>query len=219
MNFDHSYRTSKNYFGADPEETLRAHASSLPAESSVLDVGCGQGRNTFFLAERGIAVDALDPSVEAITQVTAVSAQRGWPVRGIQGTLEELPDPEELYGGVLLFGLFPLFTPAEIRAATGKALALLRPGGLVWSTAFTISDPRFEWWRSEAVETEGNSFRVKSGGLRTFLEAGEIVTIFEEASAGAMEVLHHREFLGPEHRHGDGPLERHGMAELVIRVG
>lgn len=218
MNFDQAYRDTHAYFGAEPDEILLPHAGELPPGSVVLDVGCGQGRNTFPLAERGIAVDALDPSAEAIAQVEAVATERGWPVRGIRCSLAELLGPEDGYGGVLLLGLFPLLTPAEIEATVAKTLELLRPGGVLWATAFTTLDPRFEWWRGQAVESEGNSFVLKSGGLRTFLEAGEIVRFFEAAATAPLEVLHHREGLGPEHRHGDGPLERHGEAELVIRV-
>ncbi len=32
-----------------------------------------------------------------------------------------------------------------------------------------------------------------------------------------LEVVHTWEGLGQEHRHGDGPTERHGLAEAVLR--
>ena len=51
-----------------------------------------------------------------------------------------------------------------------------------------------------------------NGSLGTFLEPGEIVDLFR-----FLEVVDHQEFLGPEHRHGDGPPERHGRAEAVLR--
>ena len=220
MNFDEAYRDSPTYFGAEPDEILLPHVGELPPGSHVLDVGCGQGRHTFPLAERGIAVDALDPSAEAIAQVEAVVRERGWPVRGIHGTLEEIPAPEEApYGGVLLMGLFPEITPAAIEATIAKSLSLLRPAGVIWVTAFTTEDPGFEPWRGEAVTSEGNSFQLASGRLRTFLDQGELLRLFEAAARRPLTVLHSWEGLGPEHRHGDGPLERHGRAELVIRVG
>lgn len=60
-----------------------------------------------------------------------------------------------------------------------------------------------------------NSFSDERGSVRTFLEAGELPRLFE-----GYEVLHSWEGVGPEHRHGNGPPERHGMVEVVLqRVG
>lgn len=218
MDFDRAYRSSTAFFGAAPEKTLLEFADRLPEGAPVLDVGSGQGRNCFPLAERGVSVDALDPSAEGLEQLVRVAEQNGWPVRSIRGTLGELAAPAGLYGGVLLFGLFPLLSPEEIRAALRRSFALLRPGGLLWITAFTTEDPALEKWRGRAVHTEGNSFWVKSGDLRTFFEPGELLELARECSAGDLEVLHSRDGLGEEHRHGDGPVERHGEVELVLRA-
>lgn len=56
-----------------------------------------------------------------------------------------------------------------------------------------------------------NSFR-RDGRIRTFLEAGEIVTLLP-----GYEILYHDESLGPEHRHRDGPPERHYLAQLLAK--
>lgn len=50
------------------------------------------------------------------------------------------------------------------------------------------------------------------GEIRTYLEPGEILGLF-----GDWEILHHREGLGPEHRHGDRPPERHSRIEALVR--
>ena len=219
MDFDRAYRSSAAYFGAEAERTLLPFAPRLPAGARVLDVGCGQGRNCFPLARLGVGVDALDPSAEGLEQVARTAEENGWPVRTLRGTLAELPEPEERYGGVLLFGLFPLLDPGEIRAALQRSLELLGPGGLLWITAFTTEDPACEKWRARAVASEGNSFRVKSGDRRTFLAPGEVVELVRESGPAELEVLHLWEGLGEEHRHGDGPLERHGEVEAVFRIG
>ena len=47
---------------------------------------------------------------------------------------------------------------------------------------------------------------------RTYLEPGELAGLFPD-----FELVHSWEGLTPEHRHGDGPPERHGRAEAVFR--
>ncbi len=47
---------------------------------------------------------------------------------------------------------------------------------------------------------------------RTYLESGELAALFPD-----FELVHSWDGLTPEHRHGDGPPERHGRAEAVFR--
>ena len=90
-----------------------------------------------------------------------------------------------------------------------KALA---PKGRLFITAFGTWDPAFKSHQREWTEDSENSFCSLDGVVRTYLEPGELVTLFPD-----LEVIHSWEGLGPEHRHGDGPLERHGLAEAVLR--
>ncbi len=51
--WDRSYRETSNVFGADPAPILDRHADLIELGPPILDVGCGQGRNSFYLARRG----------------------------------------------------------------------------------------------------------------------------------------------------------------------
>ncbi len=213
MEFDDAYRRTASLFGNRPEQTLVEFAPRLTQSACVLDVGCGQGRNTLFLARQGIEVDALDPSREAIDQVLARARAETLPVRGIVGTLASVAERQRAYHGVLIYGLFPLLRPDEIPEAVCQSVKLLAPGGLLWVSAFTTEDPAYETWKKHAQTRDGHSFQLESGRLRTFLAPGKMVELYEEQG---LEALHHWEGLGPEHRHGDSPPERHGMVEAVF---
>jgi hypothetical protein len=48
--------------------------------------------------------------------------------------------------------------------------------------------------------------------IRTYLEENEILDLFSE-----WDRVYHLEGYGPEHRHGDGPLERHFVIDGIFR--
>jgi len=82
----------------------------------------------------------------------------------------------------------------------------------VFVTAFAITDPSYEKYSTICKMIGKNSFADKQGNIRTYLEAGEILNLFE-----GYNVIHHREGMGAEHHHGNGVLERHAMVEVVLQ--
>jgi SAM-dependent methyltransferase len=94
-----------------------------------LDVGCGTGRFALHLAERGIAVDAVDSSADILDAARARSARSpaGRDVRLIQGDVTALTLPSGHYdfiSAVASIHHMPLGVVASLRGA-------LRPGGVL----------------------------------------------------------------------------------------
>jgi tellurite methyltransferase len=53
----------------DPAEELINLVGLLASEADVLDMGCGEGRNALYLAERGFNVTAIDISAAGIKKL------------------------------------------------------------------------------------------------------------------------------------------------------
>jgi tellurite methyltransferase len=212
ISFDDIFSADEGYFGDRPEEILVAHLADLDRKRPVLDIGCGQGRHALYLADNGFTVDALDPSAVAIEQVARAAADRRLPVRAIRGTFRDQAIVRGAYGAVLVFGLVPLLERSEIEALAEMVTSALAPRGLLFITAFGTWDPAWTRRASEWREVGANSFRGPGGELRTYLEPGELSRFFP-----TFEVIHSWEGLGPEHRHGAAAVERHGVAEAVLR--
>ena len=162
----------------------------------MLDVGAGQGRNALFLARRGLAVHAIDPSRVAVEQLRAAARAEGLAVSATATGFETFDSPAERYGAVLLFGLLQILTREKIEALEARLHAWTGPGSLLFVTSFTKDDPGY-----------GTS-RV----VLTHLERGELPGLFPGWSAVFFE-----EGWGPEHHHGDGKLHRHHLAQAVLR--
>ena len=210
--YDDYYRNTPAVFGTEPNTILVEHVELIEPSRSALDIGCGQGRNTLFLARRKITVHALDPSDEAIRAVKVAAETEGLAIRTILGGFEDLGPEPDGYGAVLVFGVIPDLRREQVTALVAAIGELLAPGGLLFITGFGTWDPAFTLHRGEWTEDAENSFCSLDGVVRTYLEPGELVALFP-----GFEVIHSCEGLGPEHRHGDGPLERHGLAEAVLR--
>lgn len=209
--FDREYTTTAHVFGSEPEDALVRFADLIDSARPVLDVGCGQGRNSLFLAGRGLTVDALDPSRVAVEQVAREAIAEGLPIRTIHGTFQKLENADHAYSAMLVFGLIPVLERPQIEDLVEAVGRLLGAGGLLFITAFGTWDPDYAVRAAEWVEVDRNSFRSPGGRIRTYLESGELTALFP-----GFKTVHIWEGLGPEHRHGDGPLERHGMAEAVL---
>lgn len=69
--YDKLYRSNSSYFGAAAETDLVSYINSNEFSSGMLalDIGCGQGRDTIFLAKRGAKVTAIDSSKVGIDQL------------------------------------------------------------------------------------------------------------------------------------------------------
>jgi SAM-dependent methyltransferase len=116
-----------------PATWLVEHAHLLPTSGSALDVACGRGRHTLWLAERGLVVHALDGNADVIADLTRIASERALDVRPRVVDLETggVPSlPERAFDLVVVFNYLhrPLF-PALVAA--------LRPGGLLVYETFT----------------------------------------------------------------------------------
>lgn len=91
----------------------------------VLDAGCGAGRMSRYLTERGCRVTGVDLSPKMIAM-----ARRHHPdLAFLVGTLTDLPCPDRLFTGVMLWYSTIHTPPAGQPRLFAEAARVLRPGG------------------------------------------------------------------------------------------
>ena len=62
-----------------------------------LDVACGRGANSLFLASEGFEVDAIDWSSQALRTLSQVATQESLSIRAIAADLQDFPLPSRKY--------------------------------------------------------------------------------------------------------------------------
>jgi SAM-dependent methyltransferase len=127
------FNTPDYVFGTEPAAALRDHAGWLVAGQHALVVADGEGRNSVFMAERGLHVTAADYAPSALKKARALANARGVTVTFVQADL--LAGWPESWKGAfdLVVGIFIQFAGPTDRAAMFARMAnCLRPGGVLF---------------------------------------------------------------------------------------
>lgn len=116
-------------FGEEPNAFLTMQAHRLEPGSSVLCVADGEGRNSVWLAERGLAVTAFDFASNAVAKARRLAERRGVSVNLHVGDIYTWPWDAARYDA--LVAIFIQFLAPEQRDAVFEGMkAAVRPGGL-----------------------------------------------------------------------------------------
>lgn len=105
-----------------PSAFLAQCAGYLPPTGRALDLACGAGRNALYLAERGLAVDAVD--ISAIALERARAAAGNLPIVWLEHDLDLGFDAPATYDVIVNIRYVNLPLLADL-------LSSLRPGGLL----------------------------------------------------------------------------------------
>jgi len=127
--------------------TCRMLDKYIKPGDTVLDIGGGPGRYSFYLAEKGCDVTLFDLSQENISFVKKHSIETGLDVKAVCGDarkvdtlIEEQFDHKGQFDHVLLMGpLYHLLENLDRVKTVYAALELLKPGGLLYAAFISMS--------------------------------------------------------------------------------
>lgn len=123
-------------FGTEPNAWLREHAGVWQAGQRVLCVADGEGRNSVWLAQQGLTVDAFDISEVGVRKARDFARITGVKVNFAVADVGELQWPRGLYDGVV--AIFIQFADPALRARIFEGMVqCLQPGGLLVLQGYT----------------------------------------------------------------------------------
>ncbi|MCB1995694.1 MAG: class I SAM-dependent methyltransferase [Burkholderiaceae bacterium] len=122
-------------FGRAPNAWLQTHAA-WPAGARVLCVADGEGRNSVWLAQQGLLVDAFDIAEVGVQKARALATDAGVAVNYSVADVDGWPWPVAHYDGVA--AIFVQFADPDMRTRLFVRLQqCLKPGGVLLLQGYT----------------------------------------------------------------------------------
>lgn len=123
-------------FGTEPNAWLREHAGVWQAGQRVLCVADGEGRNSVWLAQRGLQVDAFDIAEVGVAKARRLAAEHGVSVDFQVADCDGFSWPEAHYDGVA--AIFVQFADPALRERLFAHMQrCLKPGGTLLLQGYT----------------------------------------------------------------------------------
>lgn len=134
--WDERYASQDQLFSGSPNPVLVKEVAGLPP-GRALDVGCGEGADAIWLAERGWRVDAVDLSDVALQRAAAAAAGAGH-ITWTRADIAAAP-PEAGAFDLVSAQFFPLPRQPEHTALRGL-LDAVAPGGVLLFVGHDIAE-------------------------------------------------------------------------------
>ena len=108
------------------EEVMKPFVELLPENAEVLDLGCGSGRDTIALGEKGFYVTPMDGS-EEMCKLAEVNTDE----EVLQMTFEEM-DFDDVFDGIWACASLVHLTEDEMEEILGKLVQALKMDGILY---------------------------------------------------------------------------------------
>lgn len=170
---------NEQFIWKEPYPKVVALAADLKQRgaSRMLDLGCGAGRHTVFLAREGFAVCGSDVAERGLAHTRAWLAREGLHATLIRADMTALPHPDGLFDAVISTYVIYHNPLALIQRSVNEIQRVLRPGGMALFTLISTRASKY----GQGTEIEPHTFI-----LTAHEEAGVIHHYFDEAGARAL---------------------------------
>ena len=126
-----------------PLELVELIESRKISPCKTIDIGCGEGFYSIYLASKGFDVIGIDISERAIQYAKGNAASRGVNVRFVVMDIANLEQLNEKFDFVLEWGLIHQIMPSQRRKYVEDVAELLDTGGKYLSVCFNEQSPEF----------------------------------------------------------------------------
>ena len=169
--WERGYRDLRLSTMGGPSHEIVEVLPALPPGAKVLDLGCGEGRNSLFLAQKGFDVTAIDRSAAGINKLKTMAGRAGVALRPIVADIATI-DLDEDYDLVMAHGVLYYLTNDEWRELLLQVKDRTRPGGFNIYTIFIFDQ---EYPRPHEFKSARYTGSFSPGELKEFYRGWEVI--------------------------------------------
>jgi SAM-dependent methyltransferase len=151
--FDSSYEGTPPWDIGRPQSEFVRLEEAGKVGATVLDVGCGTGENTLYLAQRGHEAWGVDSSPRAIEKAKAKSERRGIPVTFLVMDALHLGRLARSFETAIDSGLFHTFSDTERLRFLDSLAGVLPSSGSYFMLVFSDQEP-VDWGGPRRISQE-----------------------------------------------------------------
>ena len=136
-NYEKWYASEEYYWGTEPADFCERLISLRPPKpgTRVLDIGCGEGKDAVYMAQRGYEVSAFDLAQNGIAKTRRLAAQRGVEVNAWVDDINDF-HAEGAFDILYSTGTIQYLFEENKRAFFEKLARITKPNGIVYLNVF-----------------------------------------------------------------------------------
>jgi 2-polyprenyl-3-methyl-5-hydroxy-6-metoxy-1,4-benzoquinol methylase len=166
--YDALYAAQQNALGEPTCDFVSFFETYGHANSRVLDVGCGQGRDALFIARQGHHVVGVDLSAHGIADLTKAAAAENLDIEGIVADITEFA-PHGVFDVLLIDRTLHMLDAADQSAVLETLIGHVAPHGWLLIADENSNHPRFH----AVLEGAKQDWRItRSGKGYLFAQSG-----------------------------------------------
>lgn len=197
MSYDSKYINKEFYWGLKPHKFVVNTVEAIPPNAKVLDLGCGEGRNAFFLAQNNFDVTAVDSSQEGINKLNIFAKQEGLDIQAEVSDIRLYLQHCEIFDAIFAINVLQFIDEDTIFDTILEIQNKTSPGGFNIISAFV-------------AETAEQKEKLLLKGMY-FFDEGELQKLYAN-----WDILLYEEQLGDWETHGEAE-HRHFKVRLIAQ--
>lgn len=201
------------YWGLKPSPVLEKFIDLVP-KGLALDVGAGEGRNSFFLAKNGFKVEAIDKTKEGLEKCEKIAQENNLPITTAVCNITNFDFKKDKYSLTIAKHVLDFLKNSEAKTIVEKIKKSLVSDGFAYISVFSINDPVYQKIRNLNLdEIEKDTFYLpKYQGYRCFFTIDEIESMFKD-----FKIVYLKEIEIKDPGHGEDKPHIHRAIEIFAQ--
>lgn len=165
--WDEIYKKDTSFFGEKPSDfAVSCYHHMKDGAKTILELGCGQGRDSLFFASKGFKVKALDYSRFAIEQLSKRAKQTGLPIEAsVYDTTKPLPFNDNEFDAVYSHMLFSMkFSREQLKFIFKEIRRILRNDGFHFFSVRNYNDKFY----GKGIKIDDETYNINGFQIRFF---------------------------------------------------